>query len=688
MRLAVISYLIVGLIALLLVGFWRLQIVDSDRYAQLADRNRIRTIPVIAPRGSMLDREGRVLVDNYPSFSVLLLRDDADQVQKFLPQIADGLGLPLEDVQQQVDAAKSLPHFQPIVIKPEASPSDIAFIESHRSDVPVLEMLMVHRRRYPRGGFLAHASGYVGEVSADQVDASDGRYKPGDIVGKTGLEKQYNDELMGVDGQRRVIVNSVGREVGRLEQTDPVPGKPVRLTIDADLQAVAEQDLDGKRGSVVVLDPRSGDVLALASQPSYDPNDFAISVPKEEWQQLNEDPNHPLLNRAIQAQLAPGSIFKIFMTTAMLETKAIPEDYSVFCPGYAVFYGRTFHDAEKVGHGEMNLHNAIVHSCDVYFYNVGERLGIDRISYYATKLGLGRKTGVDLPSEDSGLVPSEEWKQRVYHQKWYPGETISVSIGQGATVATPMQIAYTIGGIASGGAFRQPHLLMSSQAGPEIDFPISEATTDFITQAMWGVVNEGGTAGASKLPGIEFCGKTGTAQVLGLENKGRAGQGTQTKNNAWFVGFAPRRNPEIVVAVLVQAGGFGADSAAPIARDIVKAYYEKKAGTFPVLNSQVIPGNKVTLPMTATLAAVKSLPPAQQAAVAAALAAMAKQQAASASAGTANPDSSAQSAAAPLRPISKPGPAQPSGSKPIPPASPADREPVGTPIAQGKSETE
>ena len=220
-RLAVISYVIVGLIGLLLFGFWRLQIVDSDRYAQLAERNRIRTIPVIAPRGSMLDRNGRVLVDNYPSFSVLLLRDDPEQVQRLLPQIADGLGLTLEDVQQQIDAAKFLPHFQPMVIKPEASPADIAFIESHRSDVPVLEMLMVHRRRYPRGGFLAHVSGYVGEVSADEVDASGGQYKPGDIVGKTGLEKQYNEQLMGVDGQRRVIVNSVGREVGRLEQTDP-----------------------------------------------------------------------------------------------------------------------------------------------------------------------------------------------------------------------------------------------------------------------------------------------------------------------------------------------------------------------------------------------------------------------------------------------------------------------------------
>ena len=589
-RLAVISYIIVGLIALLLVGFWKLQVVHSDQYAQLAERNRIRTIPVIAPRGSMLDREGRVLVDNYPSFSVLLLRDDAEQLARLLPQVADGLGLTVEDVQQQIDAAKFLPHFQPIVIKPEASPADIAFIESHRADVPVLEMLMVHRRRYPRGGFMAHVSGYVGEVSAEQIQNTNGRYRPGDIVGKSGLENQYNERLMGTDGMRRVIVNSVGREVGRLDQTDAIPGKPISLTIDYDLQLIAEQRLAGKRGAVVALDPRTGEVLAMASQPSYDPNDFAVRISKDEWRRLNEDPEKPLLDRAIQAQLAPGSVFKIFMTTAMLESKAVPASLKVFCPGYAQFYGRTFHDAEKTGHGEMDLHSAIVHSCDVYFYNVGKQLGIDRISYYATKLGLGRKTGIDLPGEDSGIVPSEEWKQRVFHQRWYPGETISVSIGQGATEVTPIQLAYTIGGIALGGAFHQPHLLKSGNASPEIDFPISESTVETLTQAMYGVVNEGGTAAASKLPGIELCGKTGTAQVISAQGLQRAGKQSNFKNNAWFVGFAPRRNPEIIVAALVQAGGFGADSAAPIVRDIVKAYYDKKQGNVQQqLTTQALP---------------------------------------------------------------------------------------------------
>jgi penicillin-binding protein 2 len=591
-RLTVISYLIVGLMALLLLGFWKLQIVNSDRYAQLAERNRVRSIPIIAPRGSMMDRYGRVIVDNYPSFSVLLLRDDPQQVERLLPQIADGLGMTVDDIQQQMEAATSLPHFQPIVIKPEASPADVAFIESHRADIPVLEMLMVHRRRYPRGGFMAHVSGYVGEVSADQIEASNSRYRPGDIVGKAGLERQYNDQLMGVDGMRRSVVNSIGREVGRLEQTDAVPGKPIRLTIDYDLQMIAEEALVGKKGAVVAINPQNGEILAMASQPSYDPNDFAIRISKDEWQDLNEDPERPLLDRAIQAQLAPGSVFKILMATAMLESKALPADYHVFCPGSAEFYGRVFHDWDKKGHGDVDLHKAIVHSCDVFFYNVGKQMGIDRISFYGANLGLGRRTGVDLPGEETGLMPSEAWKQRVFHQKWYPGETISVAIGQGAIAATPIQLAYMIGGITKGGSFHQPHLLLSDKPAPEIDFPISDSTVDTVTEGMYGVVNEpGGTAGGSKLAGIEFSGKTGSAQVISAEGLKRAGKQADLKDNAWFVGFAPRQNPEIVVSVLVQGGEHGASAAAPIARNVVKGYYEKKLGkTAPQqLTTQAVP---------------------------------------------------------------------------------------------------
>jgi penicillin-binding protein 2 len=581
-RLAVCSYVLVGFLCLLLLGFWKLQVLEYNYYAQLAERNRVRSIPVIAPRGRMLDREGRVLVDNYPSFSVLLLREDQPLLEQHMSDIAAGLDVPVDDLKQEVESARGLPRFNPIVIKPEASPADIAFIESHRADLPLLELLMVHRRRYPDGGFLAHAIGYVGEVNEKQIEASNGRLRSGDIAGKSGLEKTYNDELMGADGMRRVIVNSLGKEVGRLEQKEAVPGKPIQLTIDYDLEVVAENSLGPQQGAVVALDPRNGDVLAMVSHPAFNPKDFAVRISKGQWQQLNEDQARPLLNRSIQAQLAPGSVFKIVMATAMLESKAVPEDFSVTCNGIADFYGRPFKCwvYGKGAHGHVTLHEAVVHSCDIFFYNLGKRLGIDRISYYASQLGLGRRTGIDLPAEQEGLVPSEEWKERVYKQKWFPGETISVAVGQGATTVTPLQLAHTIGGIAMGGIFRRPHLLFGAKDADQNGFPVSEETTEKVTQAMFDVVNEaGGTAHGAHLEGIEFCGKTGSSQLISNEGLKRAGGhvGKQFADNAWFVGFAPRRNPEIIVAVLVEHGLHGATAAAPVARDIIKAYYDKKS---------------------------------------------------------------------------------------------------------------
>jgi penicillin-binding protein 2 len=616
-RLAVVSYVIVGMIGLLLIGFWKLQVIDSDKYSQWADRNRIRSIPVIAPRGRMLDRDGRVLVDNYPSFSVLLLRDDPTLVLKELPIIADGLGVPLNDLADQLDSARELPKFQPIVIKPEATPADVAFIESHRSDIPLLEMLMVHRRRYLPNGFMAHTSGYVGEVSEKQIEDSNSKLRPGDFVGKTGLERQYNDMLQGTDGMRRVIVNSVGKEVDRLPTQEAIPGKQIQLTIDYDLQQIAEQSLGARPGAVVALDPRSGEVLAMVSRPTPDPNDFAVRISGKEWKELNDDPLHPLLNRAIQAQLAPGSVFKIVTATAMLEDKNPPESFTSFCPGYATFYGRQFKCwvFGKKSHGTVDLKNAIMQSCDIFFYNVGMRLGIDRLSYYGSHLGIGRKTGIDLPSEEAGLMPSAEWAERVQHRKWYAGETISVSTGQGAVTTTPLQLARLIGGIASGGVFKQPHLLKDAQNVGEERFHISESTTEKVTDAMYAVVNEGGTGATLKLAGVELSGKSGTAQVIGYATRERLGKQKKFEDNAWFVGYAPRRDPEIVVAVLVQESGqHGGTASGPVARDIIKAYYDKKnqrlPGQITAENEHATPATGSAATATITPAAIKTKEPA------------------------------------------------------------------------------
>jgi len=585
-RLAIVSYVIVGMIGVLLLGFWKLQVIDSDKYGQMAEQNRVRSIPIIAPRGRMLDRDGRVLVDNRPSFSVLLLRDDPKLVEQYLPAISDGLGISIDDLHDQLQNTRNLPKFQPIVIKPEASSADLDFIESHRSDIPVLEMLSVSRRRYLPNGFLAHATGYVGEASETQIENSNGKLRPGDVVGKFGLERQYNDILMGTDGMRRVIVNSIGKEVDHLTQQDPIPGKQIQLSIDMDLQQVAEQSLGQRPGAVVALDPRTGEVLAMVSRPTPDPNDFAVRISAKEWKQLNEDPLKPLLNRAIQAQLAPGSVFKIVTATAMLQDHEIPESFTTYCPGYGMFFGRQYHcyvyyaKSGPHAHGPTNLHEAILKSCDVFFYTIGMKMGIDRLSFYGDKLGIGHKTGIDLPSEESGLMPSEEWVERVFHRKWYLGEAISVAIGQGAVTTTPVQLARLIGGIASGGVFKQPHMLKDVKDVPEERFALSEHTIGTITEAMYGVVNEpGGTGGRLKLAGIELSGKSGTAQVIGYNKMALVRKGTKFADNAWFVGYAPRRNPEICVAVLVQESGqHGGEAAGPVVRDIVKAYYDKKNG--------------------------------------------------------------------------------------------------------------
>ncbi|HKS80165.1 MAG TPA: penicillin-binding protein 2 [Candidatus Acidoferrales bacterium] len=577
-RLSLVSYLSVALVVILLVGFWKLQVVQSGHFADLAEKNQIRSIPIIAPRGPMLDREGRVLVDSYPSFSILLLRDDPKALEKSLPQIEDGLNVSKEDLRQQIEAAKSEPKFQPIVIKPAASEADIAFVESHRADLPVLELMMVQRRRYSHGEMLANTIGYVGEVSPAELDASNGRYRPGDIVGKAGLEKEYNNQLEGTDGMRRVVVNSVGKVMRTLDNVDAIPGKPIQLTIDYDLQSVAEADFADKEGALIAMDARDGEVLAIVSRPTFDPNDFAVRIPNKEWAALNSDPRTPLLNRAIQAQLAPGSVFKVVESVAMLESKALPANYTVYCPGTATFYGHLYHCDHA--HGDVDLHRAIVASCDVYFYNVGKLLGIDRIDQYADALGLGQRTGIDLPGEEPGLMPSEAWVERVYHHKWYPGSTISVAIGQGAVMATPVQLARMIAAVASGGKLIQPHLLKNATDLKPGYFPISDNTVQQITDALWGVVNEPGgtTSGMVKLQNIDFAGKTGTAQTESFALQAKLGK--HLKENGWFIGIAPRRNPEIVVAALVQGAGWGS-SVAPIVRDVVKAYYDKKNSRMP-----------------------------------------------------------------------------------------------------------
>ena len=573
-RIAIFQYATVAIFLFLISGFWDLQVRNPELYNELAERNRIKALPIIAPRGKILDRDGRVIVDNHLSWSVLLSRENLRQ--EHLKPIADGLHLDYDDLRLQLKRYQSRPKFEPIIIKQELTPADVAFVESHKDPefFPELELIHTQPRLYPQNGFAAHVIGYTGEISESELDEPEfAKYDSGSIVGKFGIEKQYNDVLMGVDGQRQVMVDNRGREREVIGIKDAIAGKNLQLTIDLDLQAIAELVLDGRKGAIVALDPRNGEVLAMASRPTFDPNKFSVRIKSSDWKDLVDNPDHPLLNRAIQAQFAPGSTFKPLVALAGLETGAIDDQFSVHCTGGATFYGHYHKCWWKGGHGTVSLHGGIVHSCDVYFYNVGNRLGIDRIAYYAEQAGLGQKTGIDLPNEATGLVPSSEWKIRNFRQKWYPGETISVAIGQGAVTVTPIQLARAIGGIAMGGTWYRPHLLKSAEPGKPHTLALNPDDVAKVVSGMCGVVNESGTGLRARLPGIEVCGKTGSAQLTSNEFIKKGGKAP--KDNAWFVGFLPREHPEIVVVSLWEGGEHG-QFAAALVRDVLKAYVDKK----------------------------------------------------------------------------------------------------------------
>ncbi len=578
-KVAFFQYLMVGFFLFLITGFWDLQVRNPEVYQSRALQNSIKSIPVLAPRGKILDRDGRVIVDNHSSFSLFLSRENLKM--EHLRPIAEGLNLDYDSLVSRVRRfqTRGAPTYQPIAIKEELTPAELAFVESHKDadTFPELEVIHVQKRLYPRDGLAAHVVGYVGEVSEAELNTAEfARFHQGDVIGKDGIEKQYNDTLIGVDGQRRVEVDSAGNERRVLsEEQEAVPGKSLELTIDLDLQAVAELTLENRRGAVVAIDPRNGEVLAMASRPAFDPNLFSGRIRSKDWKAIVDNPEHPLMNRAVQAQLAPGSTFKPIMALAGLETGAIDDNFHVNCPGSATFYGRLFHCHTR--HGGVELHRGLAQSCDVYFYNVGNRLGIDRIAQYAEMVGYGHKTGIDLPHEMEGTVPSSRWKIRNFRERWYPSETISVAIGQGALTVTPLQMAHAIGGIAIGGMWFQPHLVKDgAQLMPTRRGDVKMENIQKVIYGMYAVVNEGGTGVRARIPGVNVCGKTGTAQLASNEVLKGTKLGQSMKDNAWFVGFAPRENPEIVVAALFE-GGMHGQLAAPIVRDVLKAYFDKKA---------------------------------------------------------------------------------------------------------------
>ncbi|MGH9590837.1 MAG: penicillin-binding protein 2, partial [Terracidiphilus sp.] len=465
LKLAVVQYGILIIMLALVAGLWRLQVLNVENFKQLAEQNRIRQVPILAPRGKLFDRYGRLLVDNYPSVSCFLIRDPHHNVDADLPLIAAGMHMDLNDLRATLTRYRSEPGYQPIPIKQDITPDEQAFIAAHANELPELETIEVERRLYPPNGFAAHLIGYVGELSESDLNTPQYAFnQPGDVVGKAGVERAYDRILRGEDGSRDMIVDSHGREVGYLGTEHAIPGHDLKLTIDLDIQRAAELALGDREGAVVAMDPRSGAVLALVSHPSYDPNQFSVRINREQWDKLLDDPEHPLMNKAIQAQLAPGSTFKILMSVAGLQ-QGVAQNLHVVCNGGADFYGHFFHCDRH--HGPEDIETAIPDSCDTFYYTLADKLGIDTISRYAKMFGFGQKTGIDLPNEETGLMPSAEWVLHTQHHKWYAGETISVGIGQGAIEATPIQLARYMSGVASDGHMVRPHVVFPDQLEPE-----------------------------------------------------------------------------------------------------------------------------------------------------------------------------------------------------------------------------
>jgi len=601
-KLHIAQYIVAFVLFVLGAGLWRLQVLGASNYRVLAEQNRIRKVPVLAPRGKIFDREGRIIVDNYPSVSCYLLREQQKNLAADLPLISSGLHISVDQIEATLKHFQYAPKYQPIPLKADITPDEQAFIAAHRDELPELETLDEQRRLYPRDGFAAHLIGYVGEVSENDLNQEKyAAYSPGDVVGKSGVEEAYDAVLRGVDGSRDVIVNSHGKEVGVMGQELATPGQDLRLTIDLDLQIAAEKALEGKIGAIVAMDPHTGEILAMASRPTFDPNEFAVRLTQAYWKGIMENPDHPMMNKAIQAQVAPGSTFKVIMTLAGLQEN-VAQDMHVECNGGATFYGHFF-GCDK-HHGGVDIHNALPYSCDTFYYTLANKLGIDKIAEYGHSVGIGEKTGIDLPDEQAGILPSQQWKLRTQHDKWYAGETISVGIGQGATEATPLQLARALSGIASGGMLVRPHVILPGQVPADeqsaiessypgsgvAKIPLTAANWQIITDDMANVLSPIGTAAEAHLDGVDFAGKTGTADVVSGRKKGTADKSTIP--NAWFVGMAPRRNPDIVVAVLWEHGYWGNNSA-KLAAQVVEAYVSKqraKAGNLMKLAAAPKPG--------------------------------------------------------------------------------------------------
>ena len=590
-RLSLLQGAIAVVFALLAIGFWVFQVAQHQKFREMAENNHTRRLPMPAPRGILFDRHGTVLVDNQYMYNITLDREQSRNIGETLRVLERATGVPEADLRETLNRRRGEPSYRPLVLIENATEAQVIAMLARRSDLPGVSFENLPTRKYPASDMAAHLFGYVSEVNEAQLSRPEYEgLEAGARVGQAGVEQAYNKLLMGTDGGRAVAVNSLGREIFEVDKDYPLEGRRLQLTIDADVQRATEEGFRHFKynGAAVILDPRSGEILSLVSLPAYDPNEFALGIDPATWRSLTTDRLRPLQNRALQGRYSPGSTIQIAVAVAALEEGVITPERQVFCPGGANFYGRFFNCWLAGGHGSVNMRHALERSCNTYFYTIGNMLGVDRIHKWSSLLGLGEPSGIDLPNEVRGLVPSTEWKQRVMKEKWYPGETISVAIGQGQVSVTPLSMAVMMMTVANGGTRYTPHVLKAVDEGkgwtpvpappPQSVAHMKQSTVDALHEGLWMVVNAAGTGGRGKIVGYNVAGKTGTAQVV--SNQGRAAAaraGVDVRDHGWFVFFAPHDKPEIAGVIFAEHAEHGY-LGAPIAKYAMETYFAKKEG--------------------------------------------------------------------------------------------------------------
>jgi penicillin-binding protein 2 len=610
LRLSVLQGIIAAVFGMLAVGFWVFQIVQYEDFKDRADNNHLRRLALRAPRGVVLDRHGEVLISNRVTFNIALVREQVRDLDRTLRILSDATGVDEQEFRDRITRFSREPAYRPVVLIPNASDELRIAVSARALELPGVIAEEVPTRRYPTSALAAHIFGYVTEVREEQLARPEFTgIGPGAIVGQAGVEQAYNTLLMGVEGRREVVVNSIGREIEVLGTEKPIEGRSLQLTIDADVQRATEEMFQhlGYNGAAVILEPQSGEVLSLVSLPAYNPNLFATGIDRASWSALNTDTLRPLSNRALQGRYSPGSTFKIVVAVAALEEGVSTPERQIFCPGSATFFGRSFRCHKAGGHGSLDLRRALEQSCNVYFYTLGNLLGIDRIHKWAEALGMADRTGIDLPNEVQSIMPSTQWKLRTRGERWYPGETISVAIGQGQVSTTPLSMAVMMMTLANGGTRHTPHLLKAIDEGrgfepvpvpaPKSAVQMKASTMKAVGDGLWMAVHSG-TARRAMLPGRNISGKTGTAQVISLGAAQAAKDRMDVRHHGWFVFFAPRDNPEIAGVIFAEHAG-GSGFSLPIAKHAIETYFAKKEGlplpviekpvTAPVLIADVAP---------------------------------------------------------------------------------------------------